>query len=232
MSQQINLFNPVFLKQKKYFSARTMLQALGLVLLGLVAIYGLARYQTGTLQAALADSDIRLKAQRGQLAKLAAEFSPAGRSKLLEEDVARVEARLQSRLELLAAVTSGISANLEGCSGYMAAFARQAMNGVWLTGFTLAANGELSIKGRVLNADLVPAYLQALNREAVMRGRSVAELTLAARELPADPAPGASPADKPAADKPAAGKPQAPMRFVEFSVNLARRAGQPAGAAK
>jgi hypothetical protein len=29
MSQQINLFNPLFLKQKKYFSTVTMLQALG-----------------------------------------------------------------------------------------------------------------------------------------------------------------------------------------------------------
>ena len=31
MSQQINLFNPIFMKQKKYFSVTTMLQALGLI---------------------------------------------------------------------------------------------------------------------------------------------------------------------------------------------------------
>ena len=33
MSQQINLFNPIFLQQKKIFSTRTMAQALGVLVL-------------------------------------------------------------------------------------------------------------------------------------------------------------------------------------------------------
>ena len=45
MSQQINLFNPIFLQQKKIFSTRTMAQALGVLVLGVVAmgLYGNAR---------------------------------------------------------------------------------------------------------------------------------------------------------------------------------------------
>ena len=39
MSQQINLFNPIFLKQKKTFSAVNMLDALALLLVG-VALTG------------------------------------------------------------------------------------------------------------------------------------------------------------------------------------------------
>ena len=38
MSQQINLYNPIFLKQEKHFSARTMLQATGVVLLGAAGV--------------------------------------------------------------------------------------------------------------------------------------------------------------------------------------------------
>ena len=49
MSQQINLFNPVFLKQKKYFSVMTMLQALGLIVLGSIVFYGYAWYQVQQL---------------------------------------------------------------------------------------------------------------------------------------------------------------------------------------
>ena len=45
MSQQINLFNPIFLKQRKYFSLLTMLQALGLIVLGSLFFYGYALYQ-------------------------------------------------------------------------------------------------------------------------------------------------------------------------------------------
>ena len=37
MSQQINLFNPLFMRKEKYFSARTMLQSLVLIALGMVA---------------------------------------------------------------------------------------------------------------------------------------------------------------------------------------------------
>ena len=38
MSQQINLYNPLFLKREKYFSARTMLQALGVIALALAGL--------------------------------------------------------------------------------------------------------------------------------------------------------------------------------------------------
>jgi hypothetical protein len=49
MSQQINLFNPVFLKQKKYFSVLAMLQVLGLIVLGSGFIYGYAKHQVSLL---------------------------------------------------------------------------------------------------------------------------------------------------------------------------------------
>ena len=42
MSQQINLFNPLFMRKEKYFSARTLLQSLGLIVLGLAALYAYA----------------------------------------------------------------------------------------------------------------------------------------------------------------------------------------------
>ena len=52
MSQQINLFNPLFLRKEKYFSARTMLQALGLIALGIAALYAYALFQTRGLERA------------------------------------------------------------------------------------------------------------------------------------------------------------------------------------
>ena len=46
MSQQINLYNPVFLKRKKTFSAVTMLDALALLLVGVAAFYAYASTTT------------------------------------------------------------------------------------------------------------------------------------------------------------------------------------------
>ena len=73
------------------------------------------------------------------------------------------------------------------------------------------------LNGRVLYAELVPAYIRALNREAVMRGRSVTELRMTAREerdTAATAAPGANPAALAAAS--------APSRYVEFSLTALR----------
>ena len=43
MTQQINLYQPIFRTQKKIFSATTIAQAAGLFVVGLLLIYGYAR---------------------------------------------------------------------------------------------------------------------------------------------------------------------------------------------
>lgn len=203
MSQQINLFNPLFLRKEKYFSARTMAQSLGLIALGLVALYGYALMQTRSLERAAAAYDAQLTAQRDQFIKL----SEKGRSKLLEGELTRLSADVQSRRGVLQVLQDGEMGNTEGFSRYFAAFGRHAMRGVWLTGFSIGESGnELRIHGRVLYPDLVPSYLKALNQEDVMRGRLVTELKLVAKDES-----GVQPVNVPHAGK-------APSRFVEFDL--------------
>ena len=55
MAQQINLFNPIFLKQKRYFSATAMAQAGGLIVLGVQHEDRVAVASTTRLEWALAD---------------------------------------------------------------------------------------------------------------------------------------------------------------------------------
>ncbi|MEO8142865.1 MAG: fimbrial assembly protein [Betaproteobacteria bacterium] len=218
MAQQINLYNPIFLQKRKHFSAVTMLQALGLLLGGIVAFYGYALNESRTLARLSDDTRKQLQAQSEQVGRLTREFSPQGRSKLLEEEVARAAARLKQRQELLEVLRTGGLGNTEGFSRYLAALARQPMNGVWLTGLTIGGDeAQLLLSGKVLYSDLVPAYIRALNREEVMRGRRVAELRLTAREekeVPATAAPGANPASP--------ARPAAPLRYVEFNIAAVR----------
>jgi hypothetical protein len=220
MAQQINLFNSAFLKKRQHFSAVTLLQALGLLVAGILAFYGYAIYETRELARVSAETDRQLKAQTAQVLKLTQELSPQGRLRLLEDEVARAAARLKQREEMLATVRTGGLGNTEGFARYLLAFARQHVNGVWLTGFSVGGDEtELLLSGRVLHAELVPAYIRALSREDVMRGRSVSELRMTAREqreAPATAAPGANPA------APAA--PAAPTRYVEFNLTALRGA--------
>jgi hypothetical protein len=239
MTQQINLFNPVFLKQKKYFSAITMLQALALLLVGILAFYGYTLGETQTLARLSEDTGRQLKTQSEQAVRLTQEFSPQGRSKMLSDELARMTARLKLREDMLSVLRTGGLGNTDGFARYLSAFARQAMSGVWLTGFTIGGDeSELLINGRVLQSDLVPAYIRALSREDVMRGRRVTELRLTAREVrdaPGTAAPGAAPAITPApapapgaAATPAPGAAAtpapviAPQRYVEFNITAVR----------
>ncbi len=210
MSQQINLYNPLFLRQEKYFSARTMLQSLGLIALGLLALYAYALVQTRDLERVAGEYSQQLGAQRDQLVKL----SGQGSSKLLLEEVVRLETVLAARRGVLDALQGGELGNTDGFSRYFAAFGRRPMRGVWLTGFSVGESGnEFRIRGRVLYPDLVPAYLKALNNEEVMRGRQVVELKLAARDESAARGAQVSPG---------------PARFVEFDLSALRRIAEPA----
>lgn len=215
MSQQINLFNPLLLQPKKYFSAVTMLQTLGILLAALMATYGALAWQTGQLERRAAETEQRVKGERERLLAYTKQLSPDGRSKVLADQVAQAEREADSRSRLLDSIRVGDLGNTEGFSRYLSALARQTLPGVWITGVTLGAGGqELALRGRALHPDLLPQYLRALNREEVMRGRSVTELKIAAQEAP--PAAGAAKA------------PAAPARFVEFSLNAPLRAAEPA----
>lgn len=220
MSQQINLYNPLFLKKEKLFSTRAMAQALGLVAIGLVGIYAYSAMQAREAARLAQQYADQVAVQRAQLAKLTAQVGDNVRSKTLESEVSRLEAAVKSRQGLIDTLTTGQLGNSEGISRYFAAFGRQATPGVWLTGFVVDDGGnDLRVSGRVLHPDLVPVYLRALNQEAVMRGRQVTEMKLTAKE--SAPARGGVAG---AADK--AG-PAEPVRFVEFSILAPLRAPEP-----
>ena len=193
MSQQINLFNPIFLKQKKYFSAVTMVQALGLLVIGMLLLNVFAVRQTNSLERLLAATGSSASQQREQLIGLTKQYSDRGVSKQLEQDIARVEGRLRTRAQLLSEIQTGVGGNVDGFSRYLEALARRTMDGVWLTGIEAGKGNELVIKGRALNAELVPAYLQTLSRERVFAGRALSALHVEARSG---------------------------MRFVEFTVRI------------
>ena len=230
MSQQINLFDPIFLKQPKYFSAVTMAQALGAIFSGTLLIYAYTAYQTATQEKLAADVENEAKLRRDQLLKFGSEYSSGDSSKLLEDEIARGESRLKSRRELLGNLKSGGLAfmDAEGFSRYMAAFARQNISGVWLTAFNVGGKGDtVVVKGRALNPDLVPAYIKSLNLDETMRGRVVSELRLLAREEPLDsaapPAPPIAPAEQaqPAiAAKSGNAAPPRMQRFIEFNLTM------------
>ncbi|GAB4126065.1 MAG: hypothetical protein Fur0040_08570 [Sideroxydans sp.] len=179
MSQQINLFNPIFLKQKKYFSVVTMLQALGMIVAGSILFYGYAWYQVRQLDAQTREMTKRYEAEQKRLVNYANEFSPQRASQLLNEELQALEAQAASQNELLDTLKSGAIGNTRGYSEYLRAFARQSLHGLWLTGFDITGDGaQMMLYGATSSPQLVPAYIQRLNRESAMRGKTFAALQM------------------------------------------------------
>jgi Tfp pilus assembly protein PilN len=203
VTQQVNLYNPLFEKKKKPFSALTMSQTLGFVAVGLAVLYGYAAWQMRSAERLAAPLKQQLDAQRERVAELA---KAAGRtpSKAIEAQVAQLQAEVLARQTTLQALSTGELGNTAGFSEFFAALGRQATPGVWLTAIRISDSGnELQVQGKALRAELMPAFLRALSKESVMRGRRVTEMKLTAKT----------------ADKPSAGKPgdEGPEAFIEFS---------------
>jgi hypothetical protein len=182
LSQQINLFNPIFLRQKHYFSALAMVQALAIIVVGVLAIYAFQAHQNRTLERVAADTEKQLTERRAQLSQLAKQASDQAPGKALAAQLEAAEARLVARRSLLDDVRSGVGSDAQGYSRYLAALARANVAGVWLTGVDIGGkSGDLVIKGRALESGLVPVYIAALNGQEAFAGRRVSELRMAAR---------------------------------------------------
>jgi hypothetical protein len=207
MSQQINLYNPIFLKQRKIFSAVTMVQALALIVLGALAFAGFARYQVGRLEAEVRSSEARAKAEETRLTRLSAEFTGRKKSTELEQELKRSEQELKAREAILALVSSGALGQTQGISAFMRALARQNIDGLWLTGFSVAGK-EVAIRGRALRPELLPEYLHRLGREDTMQGRQFSTLLMQEPETAANGTAGAK----------VQGQTPAMPRFIEFSL--------------
>lgn len=206
MSQQINLFNPIFMKQRKYFSLLTMVQALGLVIAGSLIFYGYAIYQVGQLKLQAEENTKRYTAEQIRLAGFVAEFSPQHSMQLLQSEVQRLEKQTAEQDQIIEALKSGAVGNTTGYSEYMRAFSRQVVQGLWLTGFKVTGDAaQISLSGGVVNPELLPEYIQRLGRENIMKGKTFS--TLKMQQSKVDQAAGADKAPASSA-----------RRYVEFTL--------------
>jgi Tfp pilus assembly protein PilN len=179
MSQQINLFNPIFMKQRKYFSLLTMLQALGMIIAGSLIFYGYAVYQVGQLKRQSEENTMRYNAEQARLAGFVAEVNPQRSIQLLQNEVQRLDKQVAEQNQIINTLKSGAVGNTTGYSEYMRAFSRQVVQGLWLTGFKVTGDAaQISLSGGVVDPELLPAYIQRLGRESIMKGKTFSTLKM------------------------------------------------------
>lgn len=180
MTQQINLYRPIFRKQEKKFSALAMLQAGVAIVIGIAVIYGLMLWQVRGLRQELRQTDSQLVASTKRLDDATRRFGPGTKSKLLQAQVAELERQIAAHRRVRELLNHGLFSNTTGYSDFLVAFARQHVPGVWLTGFDIVGAGEdMRVQGRTTDPAQVPRYVQRLSAEKVLAGKEFRVFTMA-----------------------------------------------------
>jgi len=205
VSQQINLYNPVFLQQKKIFSSRTMGAALLVLAVGIGALTLYANVRVQALQKQADAGAAQVAQKEARLASVKTEFAPRVKSAEVEAELAEVERQLASLREVSGVLARGELGNTQGYAEYFRAFARRHVDGLWLTGISiLGAGTDIAVRGRALDPQSVPGYLNRLTVEPIMRGKGFGSLQIsqgapaaksdeAGKSLPAATAPYVAP---------------------------------------
>jgi Tfp pilus assembly protein PilN len=177
MSQQINLFNPAFLPQKKVLSAPMMGAALLVLVAGIAGLNVVLRAQTARMQAEADLGATELARKQARLVSVNAEFAPRKKTAEIDAEIAQADAKLAGLRHVSGVLERGELGSTAGFAGYFHAFARQSVPGLWLTSISIDGK-DIGIKGRTLDPALVPGYISRLTQEPVLQGKSFASLEI------------------------------------------------------
>ncbi len=176
--QQVNLYQPIFRRQRQVFSAVTMLQATGVFAVSLLAIHFYGLWKVAGLEAEAVQLEGRAKTYSAQIGRLDSSTGAAHRREM-EQDLERLDAERLEQQKLIEILESRPLGSTDGFSAYLAALARRHTAGLWLTELNIdGASRSIELIGRTKKADLVPAYLLSLGAEDALSGQRFDELRI------------------------------------------------------
>jgi hypothetical protein len=178
MYQQVNLYQPIFRRQRQIFSAAVMLQVVAVVGVALMSMYAYGWWQLAGLEAEVVLLEGREKAFTAQVGRLDPSAGST-RRKEVDDELKRLNSALLAQQKLIDVLREEPLGTTSGFSPYLAALGRQHSNGLWLTQLAInGATGALEVAGQSLRAELVPAYLQRLGGEQALAGQRFDRLTI------------------------------------------------------
>lgn len=179
MAQQINLMHAGLLRRSEPFNsnhgAMAVVAAVAVVALGAFALQLQARQQAEQAGALERDTEA--------LQSRFAAISAAPPESNFSAELQRLRRLETGQRQMRSAIASGSAGHTQGYAEYFTALARQAQPALWITGFSIAADGvALELQGRMGDPRLLPGYLRRLNTEPLFKGREFAQLSLKAVE--------------------------------------------------
>jgi len=179
MNQQINLFQPIFRKERKILSFVAMVQICMIVIAALLAISGYSWWQTLSLKRDLAGLKQQHTVRLAQLDKVTREVARMKDRDESQTQIERLEQELEAERHILSVLDGKHLRGIKGFSSYFESFSRQVVQGMWLTGFDVANGGQsVQIRGSSTQPDLVPQFLKGLSNEKQLQGTEFSVLQM------------------------------------------------------
>lgn len=179
MSQQINLLNTALIKQKDFLNPTNIVLTLGLMCVLMLGYYAYVENELSTLKIARSQAAEKLLNMDAELKHAALMHTPRAPDKALLDEIIQLEQKEKMQQQILQTVKQSRANPEKGYAALMRAFAKQSIDGLWLTSFDYDSKSEkLSITGRTLQADLVPVYISNLGVEPALKGKSFSALSM------------------------------------------------------
>jgi hypothetical protein len=169
--QQVNLYQPIFRRQRQIFSAVTMLQSVAVVLVALMTIYFYGLWQVGLLEEQVLELEGRERAYSAQLARLDPGTN-VNRRREVERELERLNSTLLAQQRLIDILRNQPLGSTTGFSAQLAALGRRHGQGLWLTELRInGSTNSIELVGRTTDPGMIPAYLLRLGEEEALSGK-------------------------------------------------------------
>ena len=142
ITQQVNLFQPIFRKERKLLSFRVFLQICALSGVMLLMLFGWSMRQTHQLSADLEQIEIQQARYSNQLIEVSARLANMKTDTAPQVALSRLERELVASRKVVYALTRVRNTYSQGVSAYLESFSRQSPKGVWLTGLPYRRAGK------------------------------------------------------------------------------------------
>lgn len=222
----INLYDAGLRQRFDWLAPAPAVALLGAVALVVAAAAVWAQARANALAPQAEQLAQQVQAEQAALQTLAQQRSAQRADPALQAALSEAQGALQLRLSALTQLQPG-SSSTNSHAATLAALARQSTDGLWLTGLTLQGT-DVTLRGRALEPALIPTYVQRLNTEPALRGRTFRSLQVERPLSETGPQPTPTPAAGPVATAPPAATlstrstpaDAGPQRaaFVEFSL--------------
>lgn len=177
MPRQINLYSPSLREPQRHFALRSMLQALAVFAVALVALCGWALWRTAGLQRDLASANTAFSAEQERLGRNLAAKPASNDTAALNQELAQAQQALARQRSELGARREAAAAVGARPAAWLQLLARNTPPAVWLTGVRNAGT-RIEIDGYTLNPEALQPWLAQVTAAAPAGARELGALAV------------------------------------------------------